>query len=87
MVGVWQGDKREGRMFFFEKKEPKNFCHLDYGTGRAYTPSDQSLLLLFFRKEGLSLRAGTDLTPAHLLLPKFWKARRLHGFSGWPRSV
>jgi hypothetical protein len=43
----------EARMFFFEKKNQKTF-----GTGvvfdaAAYTQTNKSLLLLFFRKEGL----------------------------------
>jgi hypothetical protein len=26
MAGVWQGDKTEGRMFFFEKRNQKTFA-------------------------------------------------------------
>jgi predicted TIM-barrel fold metal-dependent hydrolase len=48
-------------MFFFEKKEPKNFWTLAYGTRRPYTPMDKSLLLLFFRKEDLPYPA--DISP------------------------
>jgi hypothetical protein len=44
-------------MFYFLKKEPKNFFTLAYVARLTYTSMNKSLLLLFFRKEGLpSLR-------------------------------
>jgi hypothetical protein len=39
----------------FLKKEPKNPWTLAHVARRAYTPTNKSLLLLFFRKEDLSL--------------------------------
>jgi hypothetical protein len=50
------------KRFFFEKKEPKNFC--DWRRARVVqkTPrgggGKKSLLLLFFREEGLPFPSG-----------------------------
>jgi hypothetical protein len=38
-------------MFFFEKKEPKNFCDLACRLRRAYAPECQRPLLLFVLAE------------------------------------
>jgi len=45
--------RRDGRVFFFEKKNQKTFVRLrTLPAGRA--PSVKSFLLLFFKKEDLS---------------------------------
>jgi hypothetical protein len=41
------------KKFFFEKKEPKNFCYLGSEVHIPPSQTDKSLLLLFFRKEVL----------------------------------
>jgi hypothetical protein len=41
-------------MFFFEKKNQKTFIPFGVFTHVAASPGKKSLLLLFFRKEGLS---------------------------------
>jgi len=41
-------------MFFFEKKEPKNFCTLASASPERLGPGFKSFLLLFFKKEDLS---------------------------------
>jgi hypothetical protein len=46
--------EREVRMFFFEKKNQKTFTSLQPGDPRAACAGHKSLLLLFFRKEGLT---------------------------------
>jgi hypothetical protein len=59
--GVRVGGGRQGRLkhsqvcSFFEKKEPKKLLFFSNGadSGRPW-PENKSLLLLFFRKEGLS---------------------------------
>jgi hypothetical protein len=41
-------------MFFFEKKEPKNFCFLSLVCFKRRIQKFKSFLLLFFKKEVLS---------------------------------
>jgi hypothetical protein len=43
-------------MFFFEKKNQKTFIHWRVRRP-AYTPTDKSFLLLFFKKEDPSLHS------------------------------
>ncbi len=45
---------RSGRVFFFEKKEPENFCDFGSESRSIPRPTDKSLLLLFFRNEDLA---------------------------------
>jgi hypothetical protein len=55
-------------MFFFEKKEPKNFCYRPHRVTHSAPPvrgtSSKSFLLLFFKKEGLNLRHYLASNPA-----------------------
>jgi hypothetical protein len=46
--------EREVRMFFFEKKNQKTFTSSQLGYPCAAGAGHKSLLLLFFRKEGLT---------------------------------
>jgi hypothetical protein len=48
------GSKKARRMFFFEKKEPKNFWLLILSCSNHVSPEFKSFLVLFFKKELLS---------------------------------
>ena len=45
---------KQGKRFFFGKKNQKNFCSLGCALQNHHDSSDKSLLLLFFRKEDLA---------------------------------
>jgi hypothetical protein len=57
MLLGWGGwcKTRQGRMFFFEKKNQKTFMSAVAAlSGKVRDSTDKSFLLLFFKKEGLS---------------------------------
>jgi hypothetical protein len=45
--------RRQGKRFFFEKKNQKTFTRLSRFSQERSGPTNKSLLLLFFRKEVL----------------------------------
>jgi hypothetical protein len=59
-VVCWAGGLGR-KVFFFEKKEPKNFCSFGDMVATRRTPRRKSFLLLFFKKEALLSSSRTML--------------------------